>query len=172
MNDFTSTLIVSPLPDGKTWVIRSAFGFNSKPGEHVNVPVGFETDFASVPRILWLFFSPWDVYGNAAVIHDWLYWNQELTREESDNIFLQGMIELEVVLYKRFCLYHAVRLFGWWAWWINKQLKDAGDIRIRSDLLPVSDKGKQRLEKPIWRNKKLYRATIHKADKTRKHLIS
>jgi len=102
MNNFTSTLIVSPLPDGKTWVIRNQFGFQGECGDdpkvkfNVKIPVGFETDFASVPRILWWVFSPWDVYGNAAVIHDWLYWDQDpkLTRRISDEIFLQGMKEL------------------------------------------------------------------------------
>jgi hypothetical protein len=171
MSNFTSTLIVSPLPDGKTWVIRSPFEFKGKLEVDpkvkfvVNVPVGFETDFASVPRVLWWIFSPWDDYGNAAVIHDWLYWdqNKNLTRKESDDIFLEGMKQLNVASYKQFCLYHAVRLFGWLAWWRNGQLKQQGDIRVNDQITAVNSHEGKSLVKPEWRKHKNYRASTTQA---------
>lgn len=38
----------------------------------VRVPVGFCSDFNSVPRGLWNVFPPWE-YPNAGIVHDWLY---------------------------------------------------------------------------------------------------
>lgn len=40
----------------------------------IDVAIGFETDFNSVPRGLWNFFPPWE-YPEAAVVHDYLYRN-------------------------------------------------------------------------------------------------
>jgi hypothetical protein len=77
MSRFTEELLVSPLPDGRTWVIRRDFGYDVEEegsGNTINVPIGFKTDFASVPRLLWSIIPRWGKYGNAAVIHDFLYW--------------------------------------------------------------------------------------------------
>lgn len=80
MSVFTENLIVSPLPDGNTWVLRRKFSYDvgqEGSGETIAVPAGFITDFASVPRPLWAVFPKWGKYGNAAVIHDYLYWVQD-----------------------------------------------------------------------------------------------
>jgi hypothetical protein len=90
-------------------------------GDVVHVPIGTYTDFASIPRPLWVIFPRWGKYGNAAVIHDWLYWNQARSREESDKIFLEGMEVLEVPTWKRRTIYYAVRWFGRFAWLSNQR---------------------------------------------------
>ena len=73
MSSFTENLIVSPLKDGKSWVVRKEFfydiGFEGS-GDTIVVPVGFVTDFASVPQFFWGIFPTWDKYGKASVIHD------------------------------------------------------------------------------------------------------
>ena len=38
----------------------------------VKVPVGFKTDLASVPRILWPLYPPFGKYIRASIIHDYL----------------------------------------------------------------------------------------------------
>jgi len=51
MSRFIEMLIVSPLPDGRTWVIRCPFGYDvgkETSGDTIEVPVGFTTDFGSV----------------------------------------------------------------------------------------------------------------------------
>ena len=48
--------------------------------ERIEVAEGFETDFASVPRLLWVVLPKWGKYGNAAMVHDWLYWKQDRSR--------------------------------------------------------------------------------------------
>ncbi|MBI4777582.1 DUF1353 domain-containing protein [Candidatus Desantisbacteria bacterium] len=119
MSRFTAILLVSPLADGKTWVIRSEFGYDigvERSRNQIDVPIGFKTDFASVPRLFWVLLPRWGKYGNAAVIHDYLYWSQEKSRRESDNIFLEAMGVLQVSTLQKNLMYWAVRWFGWWAW--------------------------------------------------------
>lgn len=98
----------------------------------ITVPVGFETNLASVPRALWSIMAPWDV-ARAAVIHDRLYWHcgecyhymirhnsAELhdvwkpARAISDKVFLLAMQAAEppVSKWKIKAAYRAVRLFG------------------------------------------------------------
>ena len=139
MSRFTEELLVSPLPDGRTWVIRRDFGYDI--GEEgskdtIDVPMGFKTDFASVPRLLWSIIPRWGKYGNAAVIHDFLYWMQDRTRAESDRVFLEAMLVLNVSFFMRKLIYYAVRLFGWFAWNRNskKRLKDP-EQKIHKDML-------------------------------------
>lgn len=75
------------------------------------VPAGFETDFASVPRIFWMICPP--VAGNhakPAVLHDYLcenYYNQA----ETDKIFLEAMQVNGVGWIKRTLMFQAVRLY-------------------------------------------------------------
>ena len=127
MSRFTEPLVVTPLSDGKTWVTLSDFGYevgSEGSGDLINVQIGFYTDFASIPRLLWIVLPKWGKYGNAAVIHDWLYWEQPRSRKESDDILLEGMGVLEVKTWKKYAIYWAVRLFGWIAWRGNQRKKN------------------------------------------------
>lgn len=129
MSRFTETLVVTPLPDGKTWIILSDFGYavGAEESEDViDVPIGTYTDFASIPRLLWSILPRWGKYGNAAVIHDWLYWDQSRSRREADLILLEGMDVLDVSAWQKFPIFWAVRFFGWMAWASNARKKGAG----------------------------------------------
>jgi len=90
-------------------------------GYKIKIPAGFETDFASVPRIFWRIIPPWGKYSKAAVIHDYLYSTQEVTRLRADKIFLSLMVELKVKKWKRRVMYRAVRMFGWHPWNKHKE---------------------------------------------------
>lgn len=128
MSEFTDMLVVSPLGDGKFWRLRNSFSYHigeEGSSNRVTVPEGFCTDFASVPRPLWWLFPTWGRYGNAAVIHDFCYWEQSRDRKEADLIFLEGMVVLHVRRFTRMSLYFAVRGFGWLAWWRNGRKKRA-----------------------------------------------
>jgi len=96
----------------------------------INVPFGFLTDFASVPRPLWWMYPKWGKYGNAAVIHDYLYWEQKYPRKESDSIFLEAMSVLEVNKITARILYLAVYLFGSLAWKSNQRKKKKFGNRV------------------------------------------
>lgn len=87
-------------------------GFNGG-GITVVAPVGFETDFASIPRLLrWLY--PADgTYALPAVIHDYLYRRGGCSRFLADALFRDMMASVGVPLLRRMMFYYAVRAFGW-----------------------------------------------------------
>ena len=134
MSQFTTALVVSPLADGKSWVILEDFRYyvgNEDSADLINVLEGFVTDFTSVPRLFWIFIPRWGKYGNAAVIHDWLYWEQEKKdRKQADDILLEGMNVLNVSAWQKTAIYYAVRWFGWLAWFRNAAEKDNGFNRV------------------------------------------
>jgi len=143
MSEFTEILLVSPLADGETWVIRERFSYHvgaEESKEVINVPIGFQTDFASVPWLLTLIVPRWGKYGKAAVVHDFVYSQEDSSlpydRRRADRIFLEGMAVLGVARWRRTLMYWAVRAFGWRAW--NRALRRiAEDVsRIR----PVPEK--------------------------------
>ena len=133
MSRFTSILLVSPLADGKTWVLMREFGYEvgaEGSDDQITVPLTFETDFASIPRPLWAILPKWGKYGNAAVIHDWLYWEQQRPRAAADAVLLEGMVVLGVNTLVRNIIYAAVRLFGWAAWYRNRADRTDGYKRV------------------------------------------
>lgn len=85
-------------------------------GDLVRVPVGFETDFASVPRWGRWLLAPFDRSAKAAVVHDFLLWQEpphRRPRAEIDAIFLEALAVLEVRPWKRRLMWAAVRLQAW-----------------------------------------------------------
>lgn len=78
---------------------------------------GFVFDGASVPRRLWWFLGPTErVVIIAAIIHDWFYVEQPVSRWEADAKF-RDLLQLAGMSRKRYWLaWLAVRLFGWRPW--------------------------------------------------------
>ncbi len=137
MSRFTDVLVVSPLADGKTWVLVRDFGYDvgaEASGDHIDVVIGFQTDFATVPRLFWVILPKWGRYGNATVIHDWLYWIQTRPRREADAILLEAMGVLGVSSLVKYPMYWAVRLFGWLAWYRNQADRAFGFDRVLPDV--------------------------------------
>jgi len=96
----------------------------------VVVPAGFVTDFASTPRALRSVIPPTGRYQLAAVVHDFLYWDQACEREQADAIFRVAMAESNVKPFERDLMWQAVRRFGLSAWNDNAAAKQAGKPRI------------------------------------------
>jgi hypothetical protein len=91
------------------------------------IPSGFWTDFASIPHIFQSFIPVLDKHLRAAVLHDYMYYAQELngrkiTRAKADKIFLIAMKACGVAWFKRELMYSAVRIGGWVAY--NKYKND------------------------------------------------
>ena len=122
--------------DGRFWKLTSAFTYHlgaPDGAESVTLPVGFLTDFASVPRLLWPLLPPTGTYGKPAVIHDWLYQKRyvlvevgfnshavqvprSIDRSEADSVLLEAMWVLGVGSLARWAVYAGVRLGGWITW--------------------------------------------------------
>ena len=76
------------------------------------IPTGFETDFATIPRIPVIFALFGDCAHKAAVLHDWLYSNQQVTRDIADKLLLEAMHVTGLSRWRRYSIYYAVRWFG------------------------------------------------------------
>ena len=83
-------------------------------GRHLNVPKGFVTDLATIPRIFWSFDSPFDgKYMSAAILHDYLYsCSIAHSRQEADRILYSAMREEGASKWTANKFYVAVRLGG------------------------------------------------------------
>lgn len=117
-SSFTRPLTVTKI-DARQWRVERQFIYfigSEDSDEFITVPKGFITDFASVPRLFWIFIPPDGKYTQACVLHDYLYHKQLYSRKESDTIFLEAMKVSKVFWLKRRIIYRAVRLFGWMCW--------------------------------------------------------
>lgn len=108
------------------------------------VPVGLETDGASVPRLLWTItgLTPDGPIRAAALVHDFLYRHggklpegallgrnpsgafipldhYEFTRAEADGLFHQIMLQSGISARKAWLAWAGVRMGGWTAWGKN-----------------------------------------------------
>ena len=84
----------------------------------VHVPLGFETDLASVPRLPVVFFFG-DIGPYAAVVHDFLYSQQSdvaVSRRAADDVLLEALEVTGVAWWRRWPMWLAVRLFGRRCW--------------------------------------------------------
>jgi hypothetical protein len=90
--------------------------------EVIRVPVGFETDFASIPWGLWNLFPPLGLWARPAIIHDFLYDrggvlpSKTYSRKEADMIFREAMSVVGVPAWRREVMFMAVRLGGGAGW--------------------------------------------------------
>ena len=102
------------LPErNRNWVLAGTVVYRDGAGREIEVPKGFLTDLASVPRLLWWWFPPYGSYTFAAVLHDWLYRTGIVSRAVADATFLEAMESLGTGGFTRRILYLAVRIFGW-----------------------------------------------------------
>lgn len=128
------TPFVRTFADGSKWMLQSPVIHEmGKNGEYVViVPRGFITDFASIPKPLQLLrdlLPTTDRYGIPALVHDYLYWRQDCTRDQADNIMEIALKEAGVSLVERRIIREGVRQFGQSAWDENRKARQAGLIK-------------------------------------------
>ena len=117
------------------YVLTRPIAWVPNPGQtpsykRVDVPVGFVTDFASIPRVFFSMLRPDGNYTFAAIVHDFLYWSQDRSRDEADDIFRLSMQDLSIPSITIEAIYMGVRRFGESAWNVNAEEKRAGGKRV------------------------------------------
>lgn len=119
------------------WYLLDDIGWQPNPGQEshkaVTVPKGFVTDFASIPRAFWSALPTDGPYYYSSVIHDYLYWEQTVTREEADLILLYSMQDFHIGQVTIDAVYYGVKAGGGSAWSENARLKGAGEKRVLKD---------------------------------------
>ena len=120
MSSFTKNLSITQMEDKQIWRVNKAFKYHigsEDSEETINIPEGFMTDGASIPKAFWSIIGhPFAKYAQAAVIHDYMYNQKLFWRKKCDKIFLEAMGVLKVPWWKRQAMYRAVRMFGWIPW--------------------------------------------------------
>lgn len=100
--------------------LTKPLSYTCNDGRRIYVPEGFETNFASTPRIIWALFPPIGKWTQAAVLHDYLYavgHKTDISRKEADNIFLEAMIDGCLVQKPTaYIMWFFVRVFGSYAY--------------------------------------------------------
>jgi len=120
----TFPLILDPVPlregGGKWWYLEKPFEMVLLINgvlTTITVPQGFKTDFASIPRFAWSIVGhPCGEYKDSAVVHDFLYGDKRYPRTVNDQIFNLGNTVLKIAQWKRFILYRAVNIGGWYGY--------------------------------------------------------
>lgn len=101
------------------WRLNNSMVIELSNGESLMIKAGFMFDMATVPRILWGIFPPYNDGIFAYLLHDFLYMNQDrhpLNRKQSDKellFWLNLTNHCKIDNYIRFIF---VRAFGW-LWW-------------------------------------------------------
>ena len=140
--------------DGRNFVLVAPMSYTIlNTGQTITIPAGFVTDWASTPRIIWAVLPPFGTYTKASVIHDYLYWMQYCTREQSDKILLAAMIESNVSAVDQRTIYDGVRVGGQEAWDQNARDRRAG---LTKYVAPDSSGRIQLAPAETWQH---YRAT-------------
>ena len=104
------------LKNDKIWVLDYPLVYASKLlNDLIVVPMGFETDFASVPRVP---IAYWFWGGRAhreAIIHDALYRSDSIplvSKKTADSVFLEAMKSRKKSKFVRWPMYLGVKFFG------------------------------------------------------------
>lgn len=154
--------ILMPFADDKYWMtLRRIKWKGDFSGREVTIPPYFVTDFASVPFLFRGVVPRWGKHGRAAIIHDYLYWEQKWNweqnwkRKEADNVLTEVMKEYKVFFLARAIIYFGVRVGGCWAWCSNKRAKRNGKVRVFSkDQLPNEMETFKEFEKRLQETEK------------------
>jgi hypothetical protein len=106
--------------DGNKWRLAERFIVYTEQAEEekvwIEVKDGFETDFASIPKVFIPLLRWKDKFNKASVAHDWLYSTKQFDRKTADRIFLELMLALGINKVKAYLFYFVVRIFGWTHW--------------------------------------------------------
>ena len=100
----------------RSYVLTGRYRYDSLiAGGVITVPVGYRTDFASIPWLFRRILPRNGPYTPAAVVHDWLCELRGSTGIDSattHEVFLEAMEVLRVPAWKRWTMYRAVKWFG------------------------------------------------------------
>jgi hypothetical protein len=99
------------------WKLDAPLIFHSEVvGQKIEVPAGFETDFASVPRVPVIYVLYADRNRKAATLHDYLYRNRVFDRSTCDALFREAMIADGESLAVSWAMWAGVRIGGIFAY--------------------------------------------------------
>lgn len=125
MSQFLTPLIISAVEDNNGIHLQSRLGqplwiVSTKPfsyksdytGMVFRIPVGFITDFASVPRVPFIYDNLGNIFPRPALLHDFFYQSKILKRKTADKVLIEAMKIDKITPIRRWFVYVGVRIFG------------------------------------------------------------
>lgn len=118
MPKFLTELEAKLKDNDQIWVITAPLIYESDIVGRIEVPAGFETDFASVPRVPFIYEMFGDRAHREAVLHDYLYRIDAVPQAsyaQANNVFFEAMKLRGKKFVVRYGMYWGVVLGGWTA---------------------------------------------------------
>ena len=113
----TPLVMESEAGEGDGWVLRAPFAYQSDVlDRQINVPEGFRTDLASVPRLPVVYLLAGATGHEAAVVHDFLYATQLCARKQADDVFHEALLAMGVPKWRAWMMWCGVRIGGGAHW--------------------------------------------------------
>lgn len=116
MSAFLTSLRVEQISDEEWLLLRALVYQSDRLDRTLIVPRGFVTDFASVPRLPFVFWLAGGKATKAAVVHDYLYRKSGVTRADADAVFAEAMKVTGQAAWRRGLMWMGLRLGGWTAY--------------------------------------------------------
>lgn len=128
---FNGLIYSKESPDGIRTTLTRSLIYTTRDGWRIKVPRGFVTDYASIPRPLWVVIPPRGKYNRGAVVHDWLYKNapidprtgKPITQQRADEILREACENCDDRLTQRWTIYLGLRAGGFVAWNNYREVK-------------------------------------------------
>jgi hypothetical protein len=119
MSQFLTKLVVevADIADDGKWIVVQPLVYQSDVAKRtIMVPIGFQTDFASVPRLPLIYMLCGNTSNEAATIHDYLYSSHLVDRETADAVLREASAVTNVPAWRRWMMWAGVRVGGGSHW--------------------------------------------------------
>ena len=129
--------------DARTWVVVDEYRYTKQSGEVLMIPAGFETDFASSPRLFWLAgMDPTGILLIPSLFHDFGYRHDFYLDGDGRRIHVGAGKGFHERMLREICAevngmvvpgtvaWLALDVFGWPAWW-RASKRRTGDINLQ-----------------------------------------
>jgi hypothetical protein len=144
MSAFLTSLKVEPATPGKddgNWRLIADLVYQSDIAKQTfTVPVGFVTNFASVPRIPVVYELAGDTSSEAATVHDYLYSTHIVNRGTADDVLREASAVTDVPGWRRWLMWSGVRVFGWTHW--GTAATDPSSSKDKAAVQPIPESEK------------------------------
>lgn len=120
------------IPEPPLFMVAHPLRYATNDGRHeIVVPIGFITDLASIPRVLWWWQAPHEGTMAPGIIHDYLYWEQSCTKDEADAVMYLAMLEIGLGSFNSNRVYDGIRTNAAQdAWDKNRAARESGESRF------------------------------------------
>jgi hypothetical protein len=98
--------------NGRWFCLLEPLTYVDRDWRRYTAPAGTLTDFASVPRIVWMVIPKTGSYNRACVVHDHLCTEKKLPTRHVHDLFLRMLETCGVSTIVRLSMHRAVRWFG------------------------------------------------------------